>query len=665
MLTIGKLAAGPTAGRYYVEQVAQGREDYYAGEGEAPGAWVGSGAKSLARSHEVTESGIGRLLDARDPGTGEPLRRPLASGAVAGFDLTFRAPKSVSVLFAIAEPDVVREIVRSHEAAVAEALDYMERAACRARRGRGGAVVVEGRGFLAAAFRHRSSRAGDPLLHTHVVVANATQGTDGRWTALDGRMLYRHSKTAGYLYQAVLRAELSKQLRVRWHPVERGTADVVGVPRGVIEHFSRRRAEILEHMAERGERSARAAQVATLETRRRKDYRVPVDRLRAEWRARAAEHGLDRRDVRRVFGRAAHRALDGDRFERSARALEGSDGLTRERSTFTRRDVVQAFAEAARDGAQVRVVEAHSAAFLARQDVIELEAERGEPRYTTRGLLRIERELLDGARARRERSAGLAGKHAVEAALGARPTLSDEQRGLVDTLTRSGDGVQVVRAAAGTGKTFALDGAREAWQCSGVAVLGCALSARAACEMRDQAGIDATTIARLRHGLDHGVALSPGTVLIVDEAGMVGTRDLAALAEAARRADAKLVLVGDDRQLPEIAAGGAFRALAELLGAIELHDVRRQREGWDREALAARRRRRALRPRLRPARAHRRGPKRRSRAGGARRGLVGGARARRSGADDRAPPERRRGPQRPRPAAAAGGRAHRPRRAPC
>ncbi len=176
---------------------------------------------------------------------------------------------------------MVREITRAHEAAVAEAIGYLEREACRARRGHGGAIVVDGRGFVAAAFRHRSSRAGDPLLHTHVVVANATQGPDGRWTALDGRLLYRHAKTAGYLYQAVLRAELTERLRVRWNAVERGTADVAGVPRRVIEHFSQRRAEILEHMAARGERSARAAQVATLETRRRKEYGVPVDRLRA------------------------------------------------------------------------------------------------------------------------------------------------------------------------------------------------------------------------------------------------------------------------------------------------------------------------------------------------------------------------------------------------
>lgn len=141
------------------------------------------------------------------------------------------------MLFAIAVDPVVEKIRAAHQAAVGEALGYLEREACHARRGSGGATVVQGRGFVAAAFEHRSSRAGDPLLHTHVVVANATQGPDGRWTALDGRSLYRHSKTAGYLYQVALRAELTERLGVRWHPVERGTADLVGVPRQVIEHF--------------------------------------------------------------------------------------------------------------------------------------------------------------------------------------------------------------------------------------------------------------------------------------------------------------------------------------------------------------------------------------------------------------------------------------------
>ena len=172
------------------------------------GTWAGRGANLLGLAGEVDEAGIVRLLEGRDPASAEQLRRPLTRGAVAGFDLTFRAPKSVSVLFGIADAEVSHES-RAHEHAVAGGLSYLEREACRARRGHGGAIQVRGGGFVAAAFRHRSSRAGDPLLHTHVVVANGTRGPDGRWTALDGRPLYRHAKTAGYLYQAVLRAELT------------------------------------------------------------------------------------------------------------------------------------------------------------------------------------------------------------------------------------------------------------------------------------------------------------------------------------------------------------------------------------------------------------------------------------------------------------------------
>lgn len=145
MLSIGKLAAGPGAGRYYVDQVARGREDYYGGEGEAPGTWAGSGAALLGLRGEVTEGGIGRLLEARDPGSGDALRQPPASGAVAGFDLTFRAPKSVSILFGVADATVSAQVRDAHEQAVGEALAYLERVACRARRGRGGAAAGRGR----------------------------------------------------------------------------------------------------------------------------------------------------------------------------------------------------------------------------------------------------------------------------------------------------------------------------------------------------------------------------------------------------------------------------------------------------------------------------------------------------------------------------------------
>jgi Ti-type conjugative transfer relaxase TraA len=581
MMSIGKLAAGPGAGRYYVDQVAQGREDYYAGEGEAAGVWMGTGSARLGLCGEVPEDGLVRLLEGRDPISGLLLRPARSSSAVAGFDLTFRAPKSVSIVFGVADPDVARRVIGAHEQAVGQALDYLEREACWTRRGQAGAVRLPGRGFVAAAFRHRSSRAGDPLLHTHVVVANATQAENGRWTALDGRELYRHAKTAGYLYQAALRGELSRELGLRWQPVVHGTADLEGVPRRVVEHFSQRRAEILELMGARGQTSARAAQVATLETRRRKEYGVPVDRLREQWRARAAEHGLDRVALSRVLRPRLDRRLDdGDLAER----LAGPDGLTRDSSTFTRRDVLQAFAEHARGGANVAAIESRADAFLAREGIVELEPVAGERCFSTRELVQLEQTSLE--RASRQVEPGVT-ERAMTTALTSRPSITGEQRALVTALTRNERGVVVVRAPAGTGKTFALDAAREAWQASGVPVFGCALSAKAAGELRDQAAIDTTTIARLTYALEKGAQLAHRSVLVVDEAGMVGTRDLARLIEASEQAQAKLVLVGDDRQLPEIQAGGLYSALADRPGTIELTEVRRQREAWDRDALAA------------------------------------------------------------------------------
>ncbi len=141
---------------------------------------------------------------------------------------------------------------------------------------------------------HRASRAGDPQLHTHVVVANLVQADDGRWSALDARRLYAHAKTAGYLYEARLRAELTRELGVEWTPVRNGIADIVGVPRSVLQAFSRRRAQIEAELARRGQSGPRAAQAATLETRRRKDHAVTPATLDAEWRRRAAELGFTR-----------------------------------------------------------------------------------------------------------------------------------------------------------------------------------------------------------------------------------------------------------------------------------------------------------------------------------------------------------------------------------
>ncbi len=579
MLSIGKIAAGHASPAYYVDQVADGREDYYTGAGEAQGQWHGQGAADSGLHGEVDTDAFLAMLAPKT-----------AQQSVMGYDLTFSAPKSVSILYGVGDSELSGKVRDAHDFAVEQALGYLERHATWTRRGHAGKQLVQGDRLTAALFRHRSSRAGDPQLHTHTVIANHTTAQN-KSSALDGRALYAHAKTAGYLYQAALRAHLTENLGVAFEPVVKGAAEISGIAPAVLEHFSQRSFEVAEHLQRTGGRTRRAKEIAKLETRRAKTREIPADRLHEQWRARAQEHGLGRLELEALLDARAPGPAVQPNLAAHARYLASPLGLTHHRSTFDRRHVLQAWAEAHREGATPQRLEQLADRWLASPDAIAVEPPSSREitgrRHSTPELLATERELLHTARQRVGEGAGLATAAALERTFGHYGGLSEEQRVGVERLTGSGDGVAVVRAAAGTGKTRMLGAARHAWDAAGYRTIGCALSARAAFELEAEAGIDSTTIARLRVDLDAGSAIASDVVIVVDEAGMVGTRDLAHLSRHATRGGAKLVLVGDDRQLPEIEAGGAFRALATQLEAVELHDVRRQSDAWDRDALAA------------------------------------------------------------------------------
>jgi conjugative relaxase-like TrwC/TraI family protein len=265
LLSIGKLAADQAT--YYLDQaearvdvvasVGDGIEDYYVGGLEARGEWLGRAAAELGLGGPVDGDALRRVLAGLDPRKGVELRDSTGRVRVAGFDLTFSAPKSVSVVFGVGGPDVREAVRRAHDRAVVEAVGYVERSAAAVRRGHGGCRVESASGVVAAAFRHRTSRVGDPQLHTHVLIANLGRGSDGRWSALDGRQLYSHARVASFVYQAVLRGELTRQLGVEWTPVRQGIAEVVGVPADVMREFSLRRAEIEAALKARGTEAAR------------------------------------------------------------------------------------------------------------------------------------------------------------------------------------------------------------------------------------------------------------------------------------------------------------------------------------------------------------------------------------------------------------------------
>ena len=612
MLSIGKLAAGQA--KYYLEQaqgrvdaiqsVASGAEDYYIQGNEPRGVWLGRGAAQLELRGVVGADELRSLLEGVDPRTDEPLRHGNSPVRVAAFDLTFSAPKSVSLLYALGDTDAVRV---AHDGAVREAFGYLERTAASARRGQGGTTVLQADGFAAAAFRHRTSRAGDPQLHTHVVVANVARGVDLKWSALDGRRLYAHARAASFIYQAVLRAALTRELGVEWTEVRDGIAEIVGVPAEVVQAFSRRRAEIEASLVQHGTEGPRAAEAAALATRRGKDHAVDPARLAGEWRDRAAELGFDDRSIDRLTRRGRGVELDDAFVAHITHELLGPDGLTAHESSFARRDVIEALCDrlpagVAVDGPTLElladrllvdervVVVAHrdpenAGARFVRRDGRSIPIALEDRRFSTVELLAVEQRLIDRAVAGTDAGLGVGLHEHVERSLAARPTMSDEQVAMVRSLTSDGAGVAVVLGRAGAGKTFALAAAHEAWARSAFPVLGAAVARHAAQQLESETAIPSVSLAQLVAGLQRGERLPYRIVLVVDEAGMAGTRQLATVLDYVESSRGKLVLVGDDRQLAAIDAGGAFGAMARRGLAVELTENHRQRHAWEREVV--------------------------------------------------------------------------------
>jgi conjugative relaxase-like TrwC/TraI family protein len=592
VLSIGKLAVGQE--RYYEKQVAQGVDDYFTGRGESPGRWLGRGAAALGLRGTVEDGELSMLMAGRDPSTGEAVREQPVK--VAALDLTFSAPKSVSVLHAIADDRVSAVLVACHEEAVEAALRYLEETAVFVSRRTGaGLTLHEGSGLVTAAFRHRMSRALDPQLHTHCVTANMASGKDERWTALHHPSLFRAARTAGYLYQAHLRALVSERLGLEWGQVRKGAAELVAIDPEVLGEFSRRRHE-MQRAAEEGGigiGSKAASQAAALATRSRKQYGVETGSWREEVQARAAEHGLDR-DKRHRIERVALNSLERgprdhlmdepDSEREIANRLAGPLGLTELQNTFDQRAVLRALAEEARRGARVERLVDRGRQFAGRQDV--LRTERGE--LTTAELVAVERRLIAAAQGRASEGVGRVDQQVVDRAIEQGPhVLNPGQRKVVEATVSSGHGVQVVEALAGTGKTYTAGALRHVYQQAGYRVIGVAPTGRAVRELAEEAAIPSQTLDLLLLSFNRGYSLPTGAVVVLDEAGMASTRQTATLLEAAQQSGCKVVAIGDPGQLHSIKAGGWMRAVGRKVGTLRLSEVVRQRDPLERRALAA------------------------------------------------------------------------------
>jgi conjugative relaxase-like TrwC/TraI family protein len=604
-----KLAAGPLLEALKTRAAEQGVEDLeQLAKSKALKADVRSvrAACRAGGSRRVKVETVERLcrkvleLDPREL-SGErfdkawPHRGKRVNERVQAFDHCFSSPKSVSLLAAGGGDQLRKQVAEARAEALQVGIGYLERHGIGVRRDHNGTDRYQATGGLAGvAFEHRLSRAGDPQFHTHVLVQNAAQGPDGRWTALDSDRLYAHLMAADHLYLAAERAALTERLGVRWGPVDErsGAAEIVGLDdRGLIERFSKRSEEIDHWLAEQGLSGIKASSAAAVATRAPKDHGESEQSVYQRWARELAEQGVGERQLAEACSGGRGRPASRTELDAALDALAGPDGLTGQASTFTRTDVVDALAKhlPVAPSAQQALTQVEAAAdqFLEERAVrVARDRRLGVDRYSTPELLALERHLVDGATQRAGERSAVVRPELVRLVLDRHETAGEDQAAMVRDLTQGGAGVAVVVGRAGSGKTWALGLAREAFELDGYQVLGTAPTGIATVGLAEEGFTDARTVDRLLLELGRGrVELDSRTVLVVDEAAMVGTRKLAPLFGHAERAGAKVVLVGDDRQFASIEAGGGFRALRLRLGASELTVNRRQVEAWEQRAI--------------------------------------------------------------------------------
>lgn len=566
MLSIKSLSAKDSAAfSLYLEgssqKITKG-DSYYAGEnGEPPGKWIGTYSDKMGIGASRVERGeLAAAFRGVHPRTGEIIANNAGEKHKPGYDLTFAAPKSVSIAFATANDKDRAIISAAQQKAVERAIKHAElTGAFRQREGKGGEIKISQGELAVATFEHCNNRNNDSHLHTHTVVMNLAE--NGKTVDFDAS----RTKEIDGIYKATL-AEALKE--AGYHVERDGVAfRLHEVSKRFEKDESSRHDEIIEDMAVTGHGSEKAAEAAQKKTRKAK---VEVNRSTffADKQESAKKYAMDER------GECLKPQWNDKRL------------LSRfnQHSTITETQMKAALFEEAQGVCGVDEALERMGAMVERGDLLQMTDTRtGARRWTTRENWMIEKELSDWAKLEastvRQQDKGVS-QNALKNAEGSR-TMSAEQRLAFLDVTGSGR-LKVVQGAAGTGKSYMLGAAGDAWKRDGFAVIGCAPSGKAAAGLQEGSGIESTTVHKLLIDLKKGdEKLTEKSVVVMDEAGMVGSKLMLRLKREVEKAGAKLVLVGDTRQLQPIDAGGAMRAIKAHTGESVLDDIRRQKSVED------------------------------------------------------------------------------------
>lgn len=555
MLTVTPFSAGDSAKAIanYVEQ--SGAEKYY-----GDGYWGGEGAKNMGLYGSLEAGELENYLAGRNPKTAEPLTKKVDEQHKPGWDLTFSAPKSVSVIWA-ADQTERSAITKAHEMSVAAAMNYLEKEAFFTRHGHAGAEhkpVLESGGLIYSVHHHAATRANDPGLHSHTIVANMT--SDGRGLDFDTR----HKMVAGALY----RAELASQMKQLGYAIDRDEKSfkIVGVNQDLVDNWSKRSDQIKEEMAERGLSGAESAAKIAGETRAAKTLESEPEAFK-RWQAEAKEFGYDTEKIKQA----------GIQAEKNPAQMPTSEriivDLMLKESTISELQLKAASIQASQGHQDASQALNHYQATVSTDaSLVYLQSHRGV-RVTTEEVLSRETEMLNTAARLSNRLT-----HAVTPEqlknTSRWNTLTKQQKEAVAHVT-SASSLTILQGWAGTGKTYSLSAAVEAWQNAGYKVVISAPSNNAVDELRDSIGhgpnIKYINTSLLELELEHNeLILDEKTILLVDEAGMEGSKRTMLFLEKAETHGGKLVYAGDTEQIQPIDSGAPMRGMMEVVGATEL-----------------------------------------------------------------------------------------------
>lgn len=580
---------------YYTRQT-----EYYAGSGEPAGVWYApAGDFGIADGALVQGEAFGRLYNAIGKDGRSLLERARRHRErTAAFDFTLSAPRSVGLIWGLASYDTKRLIEAAQERAARTTLTMLEREATWARRGRNG-TFLEGVALTAAMFQHGESRPaehadgrvfGDPNLHTHCVCLNlATRASDGTVGGLHSKILRDFKMAAGASYHAALAHELQKMGFAIDRLGKNGVFEIAGVDDATIEYFSARRREIEDELAEYGVVSSQASALAAAIAKATRCAKREANVQREEiWREAAHSFGIEVETFteclrhEKLFDREAAEEL------LSARLVALPAVLTEHESVIERRELLRAVtATLVGTGLPAERAEIEAERLLHSGAILEIGRDAlGLPCYSTPEMLTIEREVVTRAQKLADQSWRVVDKETLTHSCKLH-RLTSEQADVVFAAT-TGSAIAIVEGAPGVGKTTLLAPVVEAYSQAGCQVIGTATAWRIANTLRDDLGIEARATAswieRLRSG---DKVLDKRTVLIADEAGLLSSREMHALLGAVVDAGAKVILVGDRKQLQAIGAGPGFDLVARAVDAARVSKIVRQREPWLREAISA------------------------------------------------------------------------------